>query len=318
MPTLLIGFKPDDLNPAHIEHIRQLAPHKTLLITDNKADIEAALPDIEIATGRFPHQFFAQAPQLKWYQGWGAGTNWLMHHPEVIDLDFVLTNTSGMHAIPISEHIFGFMLNFARGMYLSVRRQAEQDWQRPTEVFHLLDKTMLLVGVGAIGERTAHLAKAFGMRVIGLRRHPERSLPHVDHMLGPEALLTQLPQADFVVLTQPLTHETKNMFGPAEFKAMKKTAYFINIGRGGTVQEPALIRALQEGWLAGAGLDVFATEPLPPESPLWTMENVIITPHCSGSQPDYIGTAMGIFLDNLNRYVTDQPLRNVVDKKLGY
>jgi len=131
-------------------------------------------------------------------------------------------------------------------------------------------------------------------------------------------LLGLLPEADFVVLTVPLTHETQGMIGERELRAMKPTAYLVNIGRGGTVQERALIRALQEGWIAGAGLDVFETEPLPEDSPLWDMDNVIITAHYAGATPHYNERAMAIFLDNLRRYRAGEPLRNVVDKRLGY
>jgi phosphoglycerate dehydrogenase-like enzyme len=127
-----------------------------------------------------------------------------------------------------------------------------------------------------------------------------------------------LPEADFVVLTIPMTHETQGLIGEPELRAMKPTAFIINIGRGGTIQEQVLIRALQEVWIAGAGLDVFETEPLPADSPLWDMENVIITSHYSGLTPHYHERAMDIFLDNLRRYQASEPLRNVVDKELGY
>lgn len=131
-------------------------------------------------------------------------------------------------------------------------------------------------------------------------------------------LLDLLPEADFVVLTVPLTHETQGMIGDRELRAMKPTAYLVNVGRGGTVQESALVRALREGWIAGAGLDVFETEPLPDDSPLWAMDNVFVTSHYAGLTPFYHERAMGIFLDNLRRYQAGEPLHNVVDKKLGY
>jgi phosphoglycerate dehydrogenase-like enzyme len=137
-------------------------------------------------------------------------------------------------------------------------------------------------------------------------------------MVGPEQLLDLLPEADFVVLTVPLTHETGGMIGERELRAMKPTAYIVNIGRGGTIQESALVRALQEGWIAGAGLDVFEVEPLPADSPLWSMENVIITPHYAGATPAYNERALEILLDNLRRYRAGEPLRNVVDKMAGY
>jgi phosphoglycerate dehydrogenase-like enzyme len=153
---------------------------------------------------------------------------------------------------------------------------------------------------------------------LGVRRNPERGAAGVEAMFGPNRLLDVLPEADFVVITAPLTDETRGMIGERELRAMRPTAYIVNIGRGGIVDEDALICALQEGRIAGAGLDVFETEPLPEDSPLWKMENVVITAHYAGATPHYDERAMAIFLDNLRRYKAGEPLRNVVDKKLGY
>ena len=199
-------------------------------------------------------------------------------------------------------------------------------WRRPTgedffagqPFFELAGKTMLLIGVGAIGERTAKVAAAMGVHVLGVRRDSARTTPYVDEMYGPDQLLSILPRADFVVLTVPLTRETRGMIGAQELQAIKPSAYVVNIGRGGTIQEGALIRALQEGWIAGAGLDVFETEPLPSDSPLWDMENVIVTAHYAGLTPHYEERAMAIFVDNLERYCAGKPMRNVVDKRVGY
>jgi phosphoglycerate dehydrogenase-like enzyme len=156
------------------------------------------------------------------------------------------------------------------------------------------------------------------MRVLGLRRDPTRGAPGVEAMFGPHRLLDLLPQADFVVLTVPLTTETRHMIGEPELRAMKPTAYLVNVGRGGTVDQEELIRALQEGWIAGAGLDVFETEPLPEDSPLWGLDNVIVTSHYAGVTRHYNERALEVFLDNLQRYQAEEPLRNVVDKQLGY
>jgi phosphoglycerate dehydrogenase-like enzyme len=156
------------------------------------------------------------------------------------------------------------------------------------------------------------------MRVIGVRRNPREPVPGVERIVGPDRLLEVLPLADFVVLTIPLTPETRHLIGEPQLRAMKPTAYLFNIGRGGTIDEVALIRGLREGWIAGAGLDVFAKEPLPADSPLWRMENVLITAHYAGATPHYNERAMAIFLDNLRRYRAGAPLRNVVDKSLGY
>jgi phosphoglycerate dehydrogenase-like enzyme len=319
--TILLGLEPNSLSEAQLAQIRALVPDMRLLVTRDRDEIERALDEIEIAAGRFPRDLLSRAHNLRWFQQWGAGADWLMRHPEAADLDFVLTNVSGVHAIPISEHILAFLFTFARRLNLAVRAQERGEWARQHQrrgVFELAGKTMALVGVGAIGERTAEMATALGMRVLGVRRDPSVSTPGVEATFGPDGLLDVLPEADFVVLTIPLTHETRGLIGERELQAMKSTAYIVNIGRGGTIQEDVLIRALQEGWIAGAGLDVFETEPLPEDSPLWAMENVVITAHYSGSTPHYNERAMAIFMDNLRRYRAGEPLRNVVDKKIGY
>lgn len=320
MNILLYGDEPDRLSPEQREQIERLAPHLHLLVTQDKAEIEAVIERIEIAARRFPHDLLPRAACLRWFQQWGAGADWLLRYPHVADLDFVLTNASGVHPIQIAEHVFAFLLAFARGLHRAVLAQARGEWDRSKggEVFELYGKTMLLVGVGAIGTRIANIAHAFGMRVLGIRRDPTQTVPYVEAMYGPDRLLGLLPQADLVVLTVPLTAETKGMFGQREFQAMKRTAYIINIGRGGTIDEAALIQALQEGHIAGAGLDVFAQEPLPADSPLWTTPNLIITAHYAGWTPHYEERAFEIFIGNLRNYVSGQPLRNVVDKKLGY
>ena len=292
-----------------------------ILITCARDDIASMLDEIEIAAGIFPHDLLSRARNLRWLQEWGASVDWLLRYPDAVNAGFVLTNASGLHAIPISEHIVGFMLNFARGFHDSERRRVRREWRSfpgPDGIFELAGKTVLLIGIGAIGVRTAELATALGMRVIGVRRNPKVAAPSVAAIYGPDQLLDLLPKADFVVVTLPLTRATQGIIGEAELRAMRPTAHIINIGRGATIQEKALIRALQEGWIAGAGLDVFTTEPLPADSPLWEMENVILTTHYSGSTPNYMERLLALFVDNLKRYRSGKPLRNIVDKKLGY
>jgi len=319
MTTILLGFDPGTLSEAQLPEVQEAAPDMQILVTEGREEIESVLDEIEIAFGSFPRDLLPRARNLRWLQQWGAGADWLLRHPEAVELNFVLTNTSGVHAIPVSEHILAFLLAFGRGLHLAIRAQQRHEWKGSDRGrFELAGKTMVLVGVGAIGERTAEMAAALGMRVLGVRRDPTAGAPGVEAMSGPHQLMDLLPEADFVVLTVPLTHETQGMIGERELRAMKQTAYVVNTGRGSTIREPALIRALQEGWIAGAGLDVFETEPLPDDSPLWAMDNVIITSHCADVTPHYGERAMKIFLDNLQRYRAGEPLRNVVDKRIGY
>lgn len=320
MNTLLLALDPAAVPPAALERIGQLAPGLRVAVTRDRAEIAALLDSVAIAAGSLPPDLVVRAPALRWYQQWAAGSDWLLRHPEAAGRDFLLTSASGVHAVPISEQIIGALLMFARGLHRAVRAQARGEWWRPepAELFELPGKTMLIIGVGAIGSRTAELAAALGMRVEGIRRHPERPTSGLAALYGPDQLRERLAQADVVVLTVPLSAETRRMIGPAELDAIKPGAYLINIGRGGTVDEPALIRAILAGRVAGAALDVFAEEPLPADSPLWSLDQVILTAHYSGATPHYDERALAIFLDNLERFQAGRPLRNLVDKASGY
>jgi phosphoglycerate dehydrogenase-like enzyme len=318
--TLLLAFEPEGPVKRYLPQIKGQAPEMGVVVTRDRATMERTLKSVEIAAGAFPRELLARASQLRWLQQWGAGADWLLDMPQAADMDVIVTSASGVHAIPISEHIMAVLLAFARRIPQATISQKARTWARANgnQTFELRGKTMLLVGVGSIGRRTAGLAKSFGMQVLGVRRNPSLSVPGVDAMYGPREFPDLLPYADFVVLTIPLTKQTQNLVSEKELRAMKPTARLVNIGRGGTVHEEALIKALREGWIAGAALDVFATEPLPESSPLWDTENLIITSHYSGATPLYWDRAVAIFLENLHRYRTGQPLRNVVNKELGY
>jgi phosphoglycerate dehydrogenase-like enzyme len=323
MSTLWLCIGPDELTSTQRAAVESLVPDMDVVVTRDLVEVEPVAGDVEVMSGWVDPEMIAAMPAVRWVQHWAAGVDGLVARPEVVERDFVLTNGSGIHAVPITEHIFAFLLSLARGLPCAVRAQVDHRWVSPPlcgeHVFELYNKTMVLIGVGAIGSRTAEVAKALGMRVIGVRRRPsDDAVAGVDEMVGPDALLDVLPMADVVVLTVPLTDETRAMVGEPELRAMQSSAVLVNIGRGGTVSESALVRALQEGRIAGAGLDVFETEPLPENSPLWEMENVVVTSHYAGRTPQYTARAMEIFLDNLRRYRDGRPLRNVVDKALGY
>jgi len=241
MGILLLGFVSGKLTETQLAQVREAVPDMQIVVTRNRDEIESILDEIEIAVADFPHDLIAKARNLRWYQQWGAGANWLMRYPEVVEQDLVITSASGVHAIPISEHIFALLLAFARDLHLAIRAQSQHTWKGPSGsfLFELAGKTMLLIGLGAIGERTAELAAALGMRVFGVRRNPSIKMPAVEAMFGPDQLLDILPEADFVVLTVPLTHESEKMIGERELRAMKPTAYLVNIGRGGTIDENA-------------------------------------------------------------------------------
>jgi D-2-hydroxyacid dehydrogenase (NADP+) len=269
-----------------------------------------------------PDDIVEQAPALKWLQLTSAGVDRLLNAP-VVQSHVTVTTASGIHATPISEYVIGAMLAFAKGLPKAFRAQQERAW-RPFWPDELEDKTVGVLGVGAIGARVVKLAKALDMRVLALRRSAERRMTgeeagmDVDEMLPPSELNYLLAESDYVVVALPLTPESRDLIGEAELRAMKPNAVIVNIGRGAIIDEAALVRALKEGWIAGAALDVFQQEPLSGESELWGLDNVIVTPHISGGTPRYMERAVALFCDNLRRYLADEPLRNVVDPARGY
>jgi phosphoglycerate dehydrogenase-like enzyme len=238
---------------------------------------------------------------------------------EIWNSKVILTGVSGIHATPIGEFVMGLMLMFAKNTPLSFKMMQTRDWQRYMSGT-LRGKTVGIIGLGHIGGEVARLSKAFGMKVIATRRSAktEGKTKNVDLLLPIRQLKQLLSQSDYVAVTLPLTPETRHIIGEAELKAMKPTAYIMNIGRGHLIDQEALIKALDEKRIAGAGLDVTVPEPLPKESRLWDFNNVILSPHISGGMEDYMVRATELFCENLKRYITGKKLLNVIDKKKGY
>jgi D-2-hydroxyacid dehydrogenase (NADP+) len=280
--------------------------------------LNALLADIDIIFSfRTLPELVVRAPRLKWMQTLSAGVERVLT-PDLVNSGVVLTNVRGMHAVQIGEMVFNMMLMHVKGADQNRRNQQAKKWGRYTPGL-LAGKTLGIVGLGSIGRRLAYLGKAFGMRVVATRRSKGKtSASNVDVVYSGQQLDRLLAESDFVVDSLPSTPETIRLFGQKEFRRMKPSAFFVNIGRGTTVDEEDLIKALEEKWIAGAGLDTFAKEPLSPESPLWEIPGVIITPHIAGAAEDYQEKATEIFCENLKRYVSGQKLKNLVNKKLGY
>ena len=265
-----------------------------------------------------PEKLRENAPDLRWIQLTSAGMD-RAARSGLLDSDFMVTSASGLHATPIGEYILCLMLMFCKGASRFIRAQGRKEWIRymPQELY---GKTVGIVGMGHIGAEAARLAKAFGCRILATRRSvTARTKDEIaDELLPPSDLPYLLAESDFVVLAVPSTNETHHIIGETELRTMKPTAVLINIARGAVVDEEALVWALKEGSIAGAGLDVFEQEPLPPESELWGMENVIMSPHLSGGTEVYNERAVGIFSENLRRYLAGEPLMNLADPERGY
>ena len=317
--TIVVGLR---VSEQHLDSIRAVAPEAEIVKINGREEWRARrdelAPRVEVLAGVQSDLDPATMPKLRWMQTGGAGNDWLLRAPEVANSNVVLTNGSGVAAIPIAEHVITLMFSLARNFHGFARAQRDHEWYRGGHLGEVDGSTMGIVGLGAIGEKTAEKAQGLNMRVLGLRRDPTRTSPHVDRMLGPDGLFELLESSDWVVLASALTPETRGLIGEPELKRMKDTACLINIARGQIVQEEVLVQALQDGWIAGAGLDVFAREPLPPDSPLWDMPNVVVTSHRSGSTPHYNDRLVEIFIENLRRYRAGEPMINVVDKQLTY
>jgi phosphoglycerate dehydrogenase-like enzyme len=310
------------ITPKHIDTIKQHVPEAEVKLSDeHSTEFAQLLQQADIAvTFNLIVLTKETAPALKWVQITSAGVNSL---PDYIKNSAVLlTNSSGVHPIPIAEHILGFMIMLSRQMHVALRNQfVQKTWDRSVgemPINELSGSTVCVVGLGRIGQHTAMLAKAFGMQVIGVVRNPNRTEDHVDTLVGLDQLNESLKKADFVVNCLPGTSETNHLFNADRFSVMKKEAYFINIGRGTTVNEADLVTALTTKTIAGAGLDVFEHEPLANDSPLWNLENVIITPHYSGRTPYYMDRVIEIFCENLDAFLAQKEMPTLVNKELGY
>jgi phosphoglycerate dehydrogenase-like enzyme len=301
------------------ERIGQIGDGRELVMTVDRDTAEAVAERVEVAFGDIPFDLIPRMPRLKWLQLWSAGADILQKMPELKTLPFIMTNTSGIHGRQISEHVFGMILAWIRRLHEAYLAQKRHEWLKvhSSRLETLEGKTMLILGYGAIGKTIAETARGFGMKLIGVRRQAAVGAPGIT-ILPITHLAEALPQADYVVNILPLTQDTRSLFGDREFAAMKSGSVYVNVGRGATTDESALVAALRDGRIGGALLDVMEAEPLPPDSPLWDLENALLTPHYAGYHPRYQEIALEIALENLERYVQGKPLKNLVDKAAGY
>ena len=292
-------------------------PTLSVIVAENETEAAGAIARADAAFGTVSPTLLRAASQLRWIQAPQAAPPAGWYYPELIAHAAVVTNFREIFNDHIGAHIMAFILAFARGLHRYLPQQLSREW-RPapldTGVIHLPEATALVVGVGGIGAETARLAAAFGMRVLGVDSRRQVAPPGVTELHPPASLDSLLPRADFVVLTVPHTPSTEGFMNRARFQLMKRSAFFINIGRGMTTRLDDLVAALNAGEIAGAALDVFEQEPLPSDHPLWTMPGVLITPHTAGYGPYLDDRRYDILLDNCRRFLAGEPLRNVVDK----
>tara|TARA_Y100000310_G_C20636346_1_gene791365 strand:+ start:530 stop:1501 length:972 start_codon:yes stop_codon:yes gene_type:complete len=300
--------------------IQGLSPDIELEIVaaSNAKDIEKHLENVEVVAGiprALPDLSFAK--KLKWVHSFSAGMDRALTST-LVQSNVIVSNSSGIHATPIAEHILAFLLTFTRKLQESFRNQQQKVWERVDTLTELRGKTVLIVGLGHIGREAARLASCFRARVVAVDT-PGKEKPEFVEQLGTtEGLAAFLKQADFVVLALPYTRDTHHFMNKERLEAMKQQAVLLNIGRGGVVDEQALIRVLQEKKIGGAALDVTEKEPLSKESPLWDMPNVVITSHHSGISERYMERAIELFCRNLKAYLKGEKLPNLVDKQRGY
>lgn len=264
-------------------------------------------------TDGFPRDALFDADDLMWIANGGAGTD---HFGQWDPAKTTVTNAAGVAADMMAEYVFGGFLQFTLDIDGLHKDKAARVWNTRM-VAPLSGKTILIVGLGHTGRAVAKRAKAFGMTVLGTRARPQ-PMPHVDEVHAADALMALLPKADFIAISTPLTKATKGLIGVAEIAAMKQGAILADVSRGGVVDQTALCDALAVGHVAGAALDVFETEPLPKDSPLWELHNVIISPHCSSVFSEWEETSFRLFLQNLDLWMQGKALVNVVDPVRGY
>lgn len=297
-------------------------PQRAPTAREASAALDRMLADTEVILAwRLPLNILSRAPRLRWIQGIGAGIDILVRGTDLLQSDVIITSSRGVRSTFMAEFVLFQMLAMARQASRLTANQLARRWE-PFVGLQLRGKTLGIVGLGSIGAEIARRAKALDMRVVASRRSAtsrQKNTDGVDELFPAGELLQMLPQCDFVVLTPPLTAETAGLIGEAELKAMKPAAYLINVSRGPVVKENILIQALKEGWLAGAALDVFETEPLPLDSELWKLPNVLVSPHMAGATgEEHITPLTELFCENLRRFLAGKELLNVIDKKRGY
>src|SRR5215470_18009255 len=318
---LLVLTAPHDNNVPLLAELRQRA---TILVGDSVLDFATSAGAAEIILNwsgslALLREVFLLSGRVRWIHSRSAGLERVLF-PELVESEVILTNGSGVFSPSLGEFVLGAILYFAKDFRRMIRNQMAGVWE-PFDVTMISGQTLGIVGYGSIGHAVAARARALGMNVLGLRRrNSQKPTEHslIDHLYESEQRLEMLSRCDYIVVTVPLTEQTRGLIAGAEFGVMKNTAVVINLGRGPTIDERAMIKALSENRIRGAALDVFDQEPLPRGHPFYFLENVLLSPHCADHTPDWLDNAMRFFLAQLERFRRGEALLNIVDKTLGY
>jgi phosphoglycerate dehydrogenase-like enzyme len=319
-PQILILGEP---HPVTLDRLVQLSQLTDLQIAKTEQQARLLIPHAEIifiweSTGSWLKSSWSSANELKWVHTSGVGVESVLF-PAMVESPVLLTNSRGYYSNSLAEFVIAAVLYFAKDIPRLIQNRLDHGWDRFL-MKEIQKQSVGILGLGHVGRAVARKAKALGMPVLATRRH----LGHggadsdVDQVFPFDQCHDLLRSSDYVVNTLPLTSETRHVIGQDELRAIGPNSYFINVGRGGTVQEPVLLQALREGWIAGAALDVFETEPIPPSSEFYGLPNVLISPHCCDLTLPYFENTAALLLENVTRYLAQEPLINLVDKQLGY
>jgi phosphoglycerate dehydrogenase-like enzyme len=318
---VLIGPNPMGLEKA-LSELEDEFSQVAFVYCAERDTLGEAIADADIYMGWLNRDVYLAAKQLKWVQSPSSGTNYYLAIPEFLESDVLLTSASGTHGACLAESVMGMILAHTRGIKDCILAQQEHAWAIRTirpRLVELTGSTMGIVGFGTVGRATAKRAQAFDMRIVAVDLYPGDKPDYVSALRGLDYLGDLLRESDYVVVTVPYTPQTVGMIGADRIALMKPSAMLVGVSRGGIIDQEALAAALREGRLAAAALDVFKPEPLPEDSELWDLENLLITPHTAGGTQFEGQYILGIFRENLGRFLGgDLPLRNQVDKQRGF
>jgi len=315
---IVLGSRPND---ARLDQFRSAYPQVEFVAAGSPQEVVREIADADAYFGNPTRDAFLAAKKLRWIQAPSAGIEFVHGIPDLVASDVVLTNARGAHATTIAEHTFAMLLTLTRGLRYFDHAKGCHTWLRGDgyrQVVGLAGKTIGIVGYGNIGRAIGKRAHAFEMTVQAVDAQPVASDGLASSIRQLDALPAMLREADVLAVAAPITPETRGMIGEEQIRLLKPGSYLVAVSRGGIVDEPALLRALKDGHIAGAGLDVTATEPLPSDDLLWDAPNLIITPHISGGSQLTTDLMWSIFFENVGHFVKGEPLRNVTDKRLGY